>query len=143
MLATPRRTTPNRARHAKGAALIEVLSAMLVFTLGILALLGLQTSLMRAQSDAKIRSDAAYLATELVGKMWSDLTNITAYNGDGCAAQARCKEWQDKVATNLPSGTGAVTIDGNNDVEITLTWTPPGGDTHTYETHTSIIKAGN
>lgn len=128
-------------RHAQGVALIEVLVAMLVFSLGVLALVGLQGSMVRAQTDSKIRADAAYLASEVIGKMWSDLTNIAAYNQTACTTQTSCKEWQDKVALSLPSGTGEVEVNADQDVKVTLKWTTPnGGGQHSYVTHTTIAK---
>lgn len=136
--------TPHPHRHARGVALIEALVSMLLFSLGVLALVGLQGSMVRAQTDAKVRADAAYLASEVVGKMWSDLQNIADYNGAACADQTRCKEWQDKVATLLPNGSGAVTVDSStNDVTVTIGWESPDQGTHRYVTHTTIVAAGN
>jgi type IV pilus assembly protein PilV len=68
-----RRASPKapRAQHARGIALIEVLVALLIFMLGVLGLVGLQASMTRAQTDSKVRADAAYLASELNGRMWS------------------------------------------------------------------------
>jgi type IV pilus assembly protein PilV len=124
--------------------MIEALVSMLLFSLGVLALVGLQTSMTKAQTDAKVRADAAYLASEVVGKMWSDLRNVATYNGEGCAEQARCKEWQDKVAALLPNGTGAVAVDSStNDVTVTIGWESPDQSEHSFVTHTTIVAAGN
>lgn len=134
----------NRMRsRAAGGALIEVLVAMLIFLIGILGLVGLQGAMTRAQTDSKIRADAAFLAGEIVSRMWSDLTNVASYHAGGCASQARCKEWQGKVATVLPRGTGAVSVDtATGDVAITVGWTMPNGQSHQYTTHTTVAKAG-
>lgn len=120
-----------------GFALIEILVAILLFALGVLALVGLQGSLTRAQTDAKVRTDAAALASELIGQMWGDLTNLSAYSGDSCAAHPRCQAWQSKVATALPSGASTITVTGD-DVQVNLRWAMPNGNTHEYTTHTSI-----
>lgn len=134
-----------RAAHQqRGVAIIEALVSMLLFSLGVLALVGLQGSMVRAQTDAKVRADAAYLASEVVGKMWSDLQNIAQYNGTACAEQTRCKEWQDKVASLLPNGSGAVTVDtSTNDVTVTIGWDSPDQSAHRYVTHTTIVAAGS
>jgi len=136
--------SPRAARtHGRGIALIEVLVAMLVFALGVLALVGLQGAMVRAQTDAKVRADAAYLASELIGKMWSDTTNFASFDDAGCEGQSACKEWQDKVALNLPGGEGAVAVDaGTGNVTVTITWSVPNGGEHKYETSTTIAKAG-
>ncbi|MCR8957670.1 pilus assembly protein PilV [Variovorax sp. S2] len=135
---------PCEVRRSQGIALIEVLVALLIFMLGVLGLVGLQASMTRAQTDSKVRADAAYLASELNGRMWSDLTNLAGYNGAGCAAQARCSEWQSKVRSSLPSGSGAVTVNASSgDVAVTISWTMPNGETHQYVTHTTVSKAAN
>ncbi|SCK62025.1 type IV pilus assembly protein PilV [Variovorax sp. HW608] len=132
------------SRQVRGVAMIEVLVALLLFMLGVLGMVGLQSSMTRAQTESKVRSDAAYLASELIGRMWSDLTNYATYNGSGCATQTRCKEWQTKVANSLPGGTGAVTVDATTgNVAVTVSWTMPSGDTHQYVTQTTVTKSGS
>ena len=139
-----RRAGPLKPRRVHGIALIEVLAALLLFMLGVLGLVGLQGSMTRAQTESKIRADAAYLASEVVGRMWSDLTNMASYDGSGCASQARCKEWQSKVASSLPRGTGAVSVSaGTGDVTVTVAWTTPSGETHRYVTSTTVVNAGS
>ncbi|MCL2656534.1 MAG: pilus assembly protein PilV [Betaproteobacteria bacterium] len=131
-------------KAARGIALIEVLVAMLIFMLGILGLVGLQSSVTRAQTDAKFRADAAYLASEGVARLWADLPNMNNYSGAGCAGISSCKAWQDKVAASLPNGTGTLTIDATTgDVAVVITWTPPNGEPHQYVTHTTVMANPN
>jgi len=59
--------------------LLEVLVAILIFSFGILGLVGLQANMINEQSAAKYRSDAGYLAGELTGLIWADVTNIGSY----------------------------------------------------------------
>ena len=150
LLKLKRSGKPPRARAQGGVALIEVLVALLIFMLGVLGVVGLQTSMTRAQTESKVRADAAALANELVGRMWTDVNNIGAYDtrihvagsSSSCAASDRCVEWQDKVASALPSGSSAITVDpANGDVTIQLRWAMPGGDTHQYVTNTTVAKA--
>ena len=116
---------------------------MLVFMLGVLGLVGLQGAMTRAQTESKMRADAAYLASEAVGRMWSDLSNLSSYNGSSCASLDRCKEWQSKVSGGLPGGTGTITLDAaTGDVSVQVSWTLPSGETHKYVTATTIAKAG-
>ena len=140
---TLQRSRPASRIASQGVAMIDALVAMLIFSLGVLALVGMQGTMIRAQTDSKARADAAYLASEVVGKMWSDLLNIANYNGTSCAQQTRCKEWQDKVASVLPSGAGTISIDtATNDVTITLTWRSTDQTSHQYVTRTTIAAAG-
>lgn len=135
-----------RFAHAgqKGIALIEALVAVLIFMLGVLGLIGLQGSMTRAQTESKIRADASYLASEIVGRMWADVPNVNAYAGtDSCTASS-CTEWRAKVEKLLPSGEAAITVNSlTGDVSITVTWTMPDGQAHKYVTSTTIAsKAG-
>lgn len=136
------RPQPLRPRHARGAMLIEVLVAILIFSIGVLALVGLQAQMTHAQSSAKSRADATYLANELIGVMWSDTANLGSY--DACDGYARCSEWQAKVANNLPKGTGTIEVvdAATGEVTITLRWTSPSDGAHQYVTTTFIRAAG-
>jgi type IV pilus assembly protein PilV len=129
------------AARVRGFMLIEVLVSILIFSIGVLALVGLQAKMTKAQSASKFRADAAYLSNELIGVMWSDVTNLGSYNGTGCAGYARCKDWQTKVSQNLPGGTGTVSSTASTGaVTITITWTQGSEDTHTFTT-TSFVKS--
>ena len=129
-------------RRMDGVVLIEVMIALLIFMFGVLGLVGLQASMTRATSDSKSRADATYLASEMVGRLWSDMSNLSSYNGASCASTALCKEWQTKVASSLPGGAGSVTVNSTTgDATIAISWTGPDGVQHTYTTNTTIVKA--
>jgi len=129
-------------RAARGFMLIEVMISVVIFAVGVLALVGLQASMTRAQTEAKVRADAAYLAQELMGLMWTDLGNAASYTDAACSGYPRCAAWQAKVAAVLPGGASAVTFDATSrDVSITLSWQLPGGDPHNYRTWTHVRGA--
>jgi len=92
-----------------GVFLLEGLIAILIFSLGILGIIGLQAKSLQQVTDAKYRIDAANLADQLVGAMWidahatADLTNHYA-SPDGDKYQA----WEKTVAATLPG----VGVDG-------------------------------
>jgi type IV pilus assembly protein PilV len=54
-----------------GVMLIEALIAILIFSVGVLGIIGLQGSAVKVSTDAKYRSEAALLANELIGRMWA------------------------------------------------------------------------
>lgn len=119
--------------------MIEALIAILIFSLATLGLLGLQVTMTRAQSSAKYRADAAYLASELIGTMWSDSRNLVSYADAGCAGYARCKNWQDRLADTLPSGAATTVVDTTNGaVTVTIRWQVPNESPHQFETVTSV-----
>lgn len=136
----PRRQTGASARSGvKGVVLVEVLVALLIFLLGVLGFIGMQTMLTKVQTDADLRANAAYLANEVIGRMWSDMSNLGGYDGTDTCSAANCTEWRSKVAQTLPGGTAAITVDTTTgNVSIKIGWTLPGGNAHHYETQSNI-----
>lgn len=60
-------------RHAQtGAYLLEALIGILVFSFGILGIVGLQAQAIRVTNDAEFRAEAIYLANSLLSLMWTD-----------------------------------------------------------------------
>lgn len=123
--------------------LIEVLVSVLLFSVGVLALVGLQVNMTKTQTTTKTRTDASYLASEVVGLMWADdILNLGNYGTTACSGYARCNVWSAKVAKALPGGQANITVtsdsSGGNDVTINISWTLPDGGTHQYVTTTSI-----
>ena len=54
----------------KGVVLLESLIAILLFSLGILALAGLQAAMLKNTSDAQYRAEATFIAQQKLGEMW-------------------------------------------------------------------------
>ncbi|WP_372527570.1 pilus assembly protein PilV [Piscinibacter sp.] len=126
-------------RKVGGFVLIEALVALLIFAFGVLGLVGLQVAMTKAQTSSKFRADAAFLASELIGTMWTDVPHIDSYASTGCSAYARCNSWTTKVASVLPSGTSAVTV-VSGVVTISITWAQSGEATNKYTTTLAIQR---
>jgi len=118
-----------RPRNQEGVMLLEALIGILIFSIGILALLGMQATAMRATIDAKYRSEASFLANEIIGAMWVDRANLALYDGASCAGYAECNAWVARVQAALPNATGAnaptVTVAGQQ-ATVTVFWQRPG-----------------
>ena len=122
---------PAAGAHQKGVMLIEALLGILIFSIGILAMLGMQAVAMRATIDAKYRSEAGFLANEIIGVMWSDPANLGGYATASCAATLRCNAWLTRVQALLPQSVAnapTIVISGQQ-VTVTVRWQPPGADT--------------
>ena len=112
--------------------LLEVLVSVLIFSFGVLALVGLQGSMTRAQTEAELRAEASFMANEALGLMWGDIKNLGNYDEAACNSHDPCVTWQQKVSTRLPSGLGQINIlpaaSGQGRMaEIVITWTPANG----------------
>jgi type IV pilus assembly protein PilV len=117
--------------HARqhGFTLIEALVAILVFSIGVLALVGLQATAVSQSSQAKYRADASLLANELVGQMWiGDRTGgalKTRFEDGGTAYEA----WLTRVQDTLPGASDTnttVTVNaGTGEVTVVVGWKAP------------------
>jgi type IV pilus assembly protein PilV len=116
-----------------GVALLEALVGILIFSIGILALMGLQAQSIRNTVEAKYRNEAAYLANQVIGHMWvDDRNNLISYD-TGAGANPKMVAWRTQVANTLPrvvdGGANSPTIVvAGNQVTVTLFWQLPGSD---------------
>ncbi|MFA6040113.1 MAG: prepilin-type cleavage/methylation domain-containing protein [Methylophilus sp.] len=122
----------NFAQGQQGAALLEALIAILLFSLGILALAGLQAAMIKNTDDAKYRSEATFVAQEMLGNIWisgaSDLSS---------------KALAEQSFTQLPNGKRSIAVSADRVVTVTVKWTLPGKAEHTYVTSARIEGIGS
>jgi type IV pilus assembly protein PilV len=64
------RARMREAGNQSGSMLLESFIAILIFSMGILAIVGMQASAIKNSTDARYRSEASQLANELLGQMW-------------------------------------------------------------------------
>lgn len=116
-------------RKQDGIAMIEALMAICLFSLGILALVGMQAVMAKNVTQSKLRGEASFLANQLVGQMWVDQSNLSKYAiADGeCTddSYTKCTTWLATVNQFLPGGTAEVAIDATS-VDVTISWQLPG-----------------
>ena len=139
----------------QGVMLLEALIAILVFSIGILAVVGMQSVAIKAVTDAKYRSEAAFLANELLSQMWADSAAVGAgsytYPGSG-TVPPKLTAWKDRIDTRLPGTTVAgvapsVSVTGTTaqgaTVTIVIQWRLPeeaakGLQAHNHTVLTSV-----
>ncbi|MEN3364916.1 MAG: type pilus assembly protein PilV [Burkholderiales bacterium] len=122
-----------------GMVLLEGLIAILIFSVGILAIVGMQAAAVRNVGEAKYRSEASLLADSLLGTMWAT-DRVTAslqtnFNTGGTGYNT----WLGHVSTTLPNVASyppTVVVDDQGIVTITVRWLAPsagaGSDAHQY-----------
>ncbi len=128
----------------RGFTLIEVLVTLVVLAIGLLGLAGLQASSLKHNNNAYQRTQATFLAYDILDRMRAnpmgiengDYDNIDTGGGPltdpGCI-DTRCDpvtltasdifEWANRLATILPSGRGVITGNGANaPFTVTVMW---------------------
>lgn len=112
---------PTRRSPSRGFTLIEVLVSLLIFSFGVLGLVGMQAKAIQFSLQSEDRMRASLLADEMVASMWANKSTTP----DTAALGA----WQQRVKVALPSGAGAVSAaDSHGVVTVTITWKPPSRD---------------
>ncbi len=144
------------SHHAQqGAFLLEALIGILIFSLGILGIVGLQAQAMRFTNDAEYRAEAVYLANSLISQMWADKQSTLKANYDSSVPGLKYPQFVTDVHNGMP---GAIlttppvvrvdVTDGSmplaatktsSVVSVQISWTVPGDTTvHNYTT-TGVI----
>ncbi len=145
----PRRTGPQAPRRrraraqgagprsSQGVVLIDVLVAVLVFAVGVLSLVALQSTAAQQSSQAKYRADATMLANALISQMWLTDRQVTTLQNGFATGGAAYEQWWGTVVGALPGAADfppAVTVDSvaggpgspaTARVTVTLQWRPP------------------
>ena len=134
----------------RGASLIEVLVAVLVASMGILAMSGLLANAARFSKTSEYRSVASLLAADIADRMRANLAGQASYvfttaglesdapdMAAACATPALCTAaelaaidlaaWRRAVFNSLPQGTGYVAVSdaANRMVDIWIIWRDP------------------
>lgn len=108
--------------------------AILMFSVAVVGLIGVQAFAAKAGTDARYRAEANQLTNRLISAMWvTDRTPQTLQN-EFSTGGTQYESWSNAVAATLPgvdvrsagSATApTVSIDGNGLVTVTLFWKPP------------------
>lgn len=111
----------------RGVVLLESLIAVLIFSLGVLGIVGLQATMIKSTADAKYRAEASLIAQQRIGQMWADPLAIPAdLDADV------------DISALLPNGTRRVTQPAAGRFMVVVTWQQPGQEQHRFTTIASI-----
>lgn len=118
-----------KTRHSqRGFTLLEVLVALVILSIGLIGLAGLQSASLKQNYNAYLRSQATALAYNMADRVRANslgassgsynnptATQDSSCSGSGCAeanmAQNDFFEWSADVAALLPLGQGDVCLD--------------------------------
>lgn len=131
-------------RGSRGSVLIEGLIAILLFSIGLLAIVRLQAAAIGDVQDAKIRSGASFVAGQIISQMWADRgansVNLPCYAhpaagtcpsaGSTAAKDAWIASFTTPGGSNyLPGATEdrqEISVDADSRVTVIIRWQAPG-----------------
>jgi type IV pilus assembly protein PilV len=121
----------------RGVSLIEVMMAVLIFSIGLIGLASLMVMATRSNHAAYLRTQVTFLANSMAGRMsanpiavWGGKYNNSAYpvssTSVGCGSGAACspdelatydqRRWSAQLRTFLPNPVATITCTGTGDV---------------------------
>lgn len=129
--------------RASGFTLVEVMVALVIFSVGLLGLAGLHASSMQNNKTSDIRGIAVIQAHDMADRIRANARGTSGdYNaivtgipapGTDCISTAACTspsaiaawdnfEWQTNLNTFLPAGRGTVTRNASGTLTIIVMW---------------------
>jgi len=115
--------------HQGGVVLLEALIAILIFSFGVLGLVGLQASMVKNTSEAKYRSTASYIAQQRIGEMWADPVNLPPEDLNQPI----------DVSSQLPGGIRLVTQPAAGQYLIEVFWQQPGESPRRFQAVAVVV----
>ncbi len=122
----------NKLASQKGVTMIEVLVSVIILSIGLLGLAGLQSAGITHNQSASFRSTATMMTYSILDSLRAN--RAEASNGNYNIALGATKptgdaiyqkdlnNWMTELALRLPTGQGSVAVDNNNNVMITIQW---------------------
>lgn len=134
----------------RGVSMIEVMVAILITSLGVLAMAGLLATSARFGKTAEFRSISTLMAADIADRIRANRVGLLNYNlanitlntaapsqAGACATPGTClpdeiaaidlAEWQATLFNNLPGGTGHINLSdaANGMLDIWVIWEDP------------------
>ncbi|MDL1859869.1 type IV pilus modification protein PilV [Betaproteobacteria bacterium PRO7] len=142
-----------RVRRQRGLSLLEVLVAIVILSLGLLGMAGLQAASLRTSQGSFYRAQAAQYADDMAERMRANNRDATAYalalaaTAPGSACTGVCardiNDWLARLRS-LPGGDGSIVVDTVNEtVTVTVQWDDSRGGGGTAATQTIVTRLWN
>ncbi|MFP5419490.1 MAG: type IV pilus modification protein PilV [Gammaproteobacteria bacterium] len=120
-------------KRQHGFSLLEALIALVIVSIGLLGVAGIIANSLRVNQGAQIRSQASWLAHDIIDSMRANRAHAQEgkYDLDDCESAGGAGEavvdgdleaWCASLSTTLPGGTGAVATSAAGVVTVTIQW---------------------
>lgn len=121
------------ARGQRGVALLEVMIAFFVLSIGLLGLAGLQIKALQFNQSAYQRSQAIASTYDMLDRMRLNRQAATGnqydtggwqsqHTGSGNIVDADLTQWLTAISGNLPDGQGSIVCDANDVCTVSVRW---------------------
>lgn len=125
------------SRHGGGFTLLEVLVSLLILSVGLLGIAGLQLTGLRSNQSAYVRSQATILAYDILDRMRANRAEAQAggYNitiaatddlpsmgGSSTQAALDLHRWGTDLLAMLPAAQTSVNVAADNTVTVSIAW---------------------
>lgn len=116
----------------RGIVLLETLIAILIFSIGILALVGVQAIMISNAADARYRSEANFIAQKRIAEIWADPSNLASFDEPAPGLD---------ISATLPKGRRTTVQTSPGEFMVTVSWQPPGDpDDPVVHQHVAIAR---
>ena len=135
-----------RLQH--GSFILEALIAILIFSFGVLGIVGLEAQSIRHINEAQYRGEAVYLANSVISRMWADdpATLAAKYQSGGAGYSAFAELVKALPGVTDTANQPQITVAagpsvGSSLVTVSVFWVMPGETTaeqHNYTTNAVV-----
>lgn len=144
--------SPIQAQHRiRGFTLLEVLIAVVILSISLLGLAGLQANGLKNNHSAYLRSQATAYAYDIIDRMRANRQNAIAgsYNialgapapTGTSVAETDLAQWRALIQNNLPAGDASANVNGST-VTVVVQWddsrAEQGAATQTFTVQTEL-----
>ncbi len=116
----------------QGVVIVEAMVAILIFSIGVLGIIGMQANMIKNTADSKFRADASNIAQQRIGQIWADpdptRPGYTSY-----------VEANTDISSMLPGAT-RTTAQSGVQFTVTVNWQQPGEAAHNFITVANITQ---
>ncbi len=109
-------------KRQSGSTLLEVLVAVVILAFGLLGLAGLQTTSVKSNHSAYLRSQASLLAYDMADRMRTTRSAAEAGRYDEGSEHVERTTWDQAIARTLGAGSSGTVARNGNFATITITW---------------------
>lgn len=109
-------------KNQQGFSLLEVMIALLIFSVGLLGLAGMQMGGLQSNHSAMMRTIATLQSYDMAERLRSNRMGNYAAPNAGSVEDIDLTTWNQMVGRELPSGQGQIQVLGGGAFNVSVMW---------------------